>query len=106
MFRANSSLRDDMCIIAAKLLQKQQVCNKPGTYSSRTQTALVNQEYDIALVEFQNKKTPYMRVQELTKDLNAAADEWLWHVLDHASIRGLEDAMPLPELAKIQNYKK
>jgi len=105
MFRANSSLRDDMCLIAAKLLQKQQVCNKPGTYSSRTQTALVNQEYDIALVEFQNRKPPSVRVQELLNELHAAEDAWFWHVLDHASVRGLEDAMPVPELVKIENSK-
>ena len=105
MFRANSSLRDDMCLIAAKLLQKQQVCNKPGTYSSRIQTASVNQELDIALVEFQNRKPPSVRVQELMQTLNAADDAWFWQVIDHASVRGLEDAMPVPELVKIGNSK-
>lgn len=103
MFRANSSLRDDMCIIAAKLLQKQQVCNKPGTYSSRVQTALVNQELDIALVDFQNKKPPSMRVQELLDELGH--DDWIWFVLDHASIRGLEHKVEPRQLKKFEHAK-
>ena len=104
MFRANSSMRDDMCIIAAKLLQKQQVCNKPGTYSSRVQTALVNQELDIALVDFQNKKVPSMRVQELVDELDRDED-WIWYVLDHASIRGLEHKIQPRKLEKFVHGK-
>jgi hypothetical protein len=79
-------LRERLCILAGKLLQKKEVCNKPGTYSSQRQRADVVQEY--------SNNTHHFR-QWLTMLSKSAIDclvqefddpKWIFLVIDHTAL--------------------
>ena len=74
-------------IMAGKLLQKKEVCNKAGSYSSNRQRSDVLQEYNNAVLNFrmwvQNIRT-ILLFQELSALLQS--DTWLFYVIDHTSI--------------------
>jgi hypothetical protein len=48
-------LRERLCILAGKLLQKKEVCNKAGMYSSRMHRSDIIQEYFYAQRQEQEK---------------------------------------------------
>jgi hypothetical protein len=76
-----------ICVMAGKLLQKKEVCNKAGAYSSNRQRSDVLQEYNNAVLGFRmwvqsiNGKT-------LIEELHARLDSstWLFFVIDHTSV--------------------
>lgn len=76
-----------LCLITAKLLQKKEVCNKAGAYSSNRQRSDVMQEYNNVVINFRVwlQNTP-MEVL-FTKLFNILQDDtWIFYVVDHTSI--------------------
>lgn len=74
-------------IMAGKLLQKKEVCNKAGSYSSNRQRSDVLQEYNNAVLSFRtwvlNIRTNLL-FYELTSLLHSNA--WIFYVVDHTSV--------------------
>jgi hypothetical protein len=76
-----------LCIVTAKLLQKKEVCNKAGAYSSNRQRSDVMQEYNNVVINFRVwlQSTPmHLLFDKLREILNN--DTWLFYVMDHTSI--------------------
>lgn len=81
------NLREQICILAGKLLQKKEVCNKAGAYSSQRQRSDVVQEYNDAVMGFR-QWCEDLRPNEILKKIQTvlATDEWIFYVIDHTSI--------------------
>ena len=93
LFRSNkiSSLKDHLCIVTGKLLQKKEVCNKAGAYSSKQQRSDVMQEYCDSIIKFRQ----WIDENEISEKLNTEIENMkieddesmhlIW-LMDHASI--------------------
>jgi hypothetical protein len=79
-------LRERLCILAGKLLQKKEVCNKAGMYSSRIQRSDIIQEYFYAQRDFQNwcAGQEEFIIKKLEEAINS--DELLFQVVDHTAV--------------------
>ena len=67
------NFREQICILAGKLLQKKEVCNKAGAYSSQRQRSDVVQEYNDAVINFRqwceslSSNTIFKKIKEVYK---------------------------------------
>jgi hypothetical protein len=79
-------LREHLCLLAGKLLQKKEVCNKAGTYASHRQRSDVIQEFFYAKRDFQLWcDTNASRVRHgLLAVLNTP--KWIFLVIDHTAV--------------------
>ena len=86
LFRSDcvSELRERLCMLAGKLLQKKEVCNKPGGYASRQQRSDVIQEYNNVVLEFREWCDGRNVVPKLLQELQRSA--WIFHVIDHTAV--------------------
>ncbi len=89
-------LRERLCILTGKLLQKKEVCNKAGAYSSQRQRADVVQEYCHAVDFFQRwlgtlSKTAF---EGLEKQFDH--DEWIFLIVDHTALPVTFSHLPIP----------
>jgi hypothetical protein len=88
LFRAEtvSGLRERLCILAGKLLQKKEVCNKAGMYCSHRQRSDVIQEWCYAQRDF--KLWCHDQIATIMKTLLQlfVNDEWLFLVIDHTAV--------------------
>ena len=87
LFRSETvpDLRERLCLIAGKLLQKKEVCNKAGAYASKQQRSDVNQEYNNVVLEFRDWCSQRSIVPKLLRELQ---DEktWVYLVIDHTAV--------------------
>jgi hypothetical protein len=88
LFRTTSvpHLREHLCLLAGKLLQKKEVCNKAGTYASHRQRIDVIQEWFYAKRDFNMWSESYaVTVREsLLRDLRK--NTWIFLVVDHTTV--------------------
>ena len=88
LFRTTSvpHLREHLCLLAGKLLQKKEVCNKAGTYASHRQRSDVIQEWFYAKRDFNMWSESYaVTVREsLLSDLRKST--WIFLVVDHTTV--------------------
>ena len=88
LFRTDcmSRLREHLCILAGKLLQKKEVCNKTGMYCSHRQRSDIIQEWFYAQRDF--KLWCEDRADEIVRNLVAELnkDTWLFLVIDHTAL--------------------
>lgn len=98
LFRCESvpELRERLCILTGKLLQKKEVCNKAGAYSSQRQRADVVQEYCHAVDFFQRwlgtlSKTAFDGLEKQFDN-----DEWIFLIVDHTALPVTFSHMPMP----------
>ena len=87
LFRADlTDLREHLCMLAGKLLQKKEVCNKPGTYASHRQRSDVLQEWCNCRRDFQ--MWCEQNAGDVRSQLLAAIDneDWIFLVIDHTSV--------------------
>ena len=88
LFRTTSvpDLREHLCLLAGKLLQKKEVCNKAGTYASHRQRSDVIQEWFYAKRDFNvwcESNAVTVR-DKLISDLNK--NTWIFLVVDHTTV--------------------
>ena len=88
LYRMNSNheLREHLCLLAGKLLQKKEVCNKAGTYASHRQRSDVIQEWFYAKRDFDiwcENNASKVRKQLLHA---LKQDEWIFLVIDHTAV--------------------
>jgi hypothetical protein len=79
-------LREQLCLLAGKLLQKKEVCNKAGAYSSMRQRSDVMQEFSLqkqvfALFIYSLSQTS---IDELCRIFEQ--DEWIFYAIDHTAM--------------------
>lgn len=87
LFRSSvPNLREHLCMLAGKLLQKKEVCNKAGTYASHRQRSDVLQEWCNCRRDFQiwceqNALAVFEGLQQaLTQD------DWIFLLIDHTAV--------------------
>jgi hypothetical protein len=79
-------LREHLCLLAGKLLQKKEVCNKAGTYASHRQRSDVIQEWFYAKRDF-NIWCESNAVQVRDSLLAALRQKtWIFLVIDHTAV--------------------
>lgn len=88
LFRSDSvpGLREHLCMLAGKMLQKKEVCNKAGTYSSHRQRSDVLQEWFYAVRDFKiwlEQQTVNI-MSTLTEIFNKP--EWIFLIIDHTAV--------------------
>ena len=88
LFRTDcvQGLRERLCILAGKLLQKKEVCNKAGMYCSHRQRSDIIQEWFYAQRDFKLwcEDQAHDIVQKLKQELNKETSLFL--VIDHTAI--------------------
>jgi hypothetical protein len=89
LFRLESSseLRDRLCLLAGKLLQKKETCERQGVYASQRQRSDIVQLYNNTVLAFREfiRRMPSGRlVQEALEHL--AREDWLFLVVDHTAV--------------------
>ena len=94
LFRSDvvPDLRERLCLLAGKLLQKKEVCNKAGSYASRQQRSDVMQEYTNAVLDFRewytgdfgNGGNGRSVAAKLTSNMNGA--DFIYCVIDHTAV--------------------
>jgi hypothetical protein len=96
----NQNLRENVCTLAAKMLQKKEVCNKAGTYASRTQRQDVQNELSNQLQWFEEflyrsvsrfssgSSTPSASTGHLCQMLlrELEQDKWIFLIIDHTAL--------------------
>ena len=82
-----STFSQHICLIAGKLLQKREVCNKAGAYSSQRQRGDVLQEFNKSVLNFQIwlEMSDIHQLFESLYDI-LDSDTWIFYVIDHTSI--------------------
>ena len=88
LFRADliSDFRENLCVLAGKMLQKKEVCNKAGSYSSQRQRSDVVTELGAQLRVFLNYLDDLKR-EDFQKLIDALdKDEWIFLVIDHTAL--------------------
>jgi hypothetical protein len=79
-------LREHLCLLAGKLLQKKEVCNKAGTYASHRQRSDVIQEWFYAKRDF-NMWCESNAVKVRDGLLSALKQKtWIFLVIDHTAV--------------------
>lgn len=88
LFRCESvpELRERLCILTGKLLQKKEVCNKAGAYSSQRQRADVVQEYCHAVEFFQRWLNSMSKTTFDQMETALESDEWIFLIVDHTAL--------------------
>jgi hypothetical protein len=88
MFRADviPNMREHLCVLAGKLLQKKEVCNKAGAYSSQRQRSDVVTELCAQVRSFLNflDTLKSSDIDKLIQELER--DTWIFYVIDHTAL--------------------
>ena len=88
LFRSDCvpGLREHLCMLAGKLLQKKEVCNKAGAYASHRQRSDVLQEWYYAVRDF--RAWVDTQSEKITTQLNSVFrnPEWIFLVIDHTAV--------------------
>jgi hypothetical protein len=81
-----SGLREHLCMLAGKMLQKKEVCNKAGAYASHRQRSDVLQEWYYAVRDFRTWVD--RQNAALTEALQRIfeQEEWIFLVIDHTAV--------------------
>jgi hypothetical protein len=89
LFRLDTSteLRDRLCLLAAKLHQKKEVCERQGVYSSVRQRSDIVQLYNNTVLAFRDFVQRLPRKTLLEEAMKAlSADTWIFLVIDHTAV--------------------
>lgn len=79
-------LRDHLCNLAGKMLQKKEVCNKSGAYASHRQRSDVLQEWFYAVRDFQTWiDQTQIDLKKILLEL-LSDPEWIFFVIDHTAV--------------------
>jgi len=80
------NMREQLCMLAGKLLQRKEVCNKAGAYSSLRQRSDVSDELNLQVRSFLNFLDAVQPTQ--VEDMLAELDkpEWIFYVVDHTAL--------------------
>jgi hypothetical protein len=89
LFRLDTGteLRDRLCLLAAKLYQKKEVCERQGVYSSVRQRSDIVQLYNNTVLVFRDyiqrlpRRALYDEAMKRLKD-----DTWIFLVIDHTAV--------------------
>jgi len=88
LFRADviPNLREHLCVLSGKMLQKKEVCNKAGAYSSQRQRSDVVTELGAQVRAFLNflESVTSKQMKKLCDELDK--DEWIFLVIDHTAL--------------------
>ena len=86
LFRSDRvpDLRERLCLVAGKLLQKKEVCNKAGGYASRQQRSDVMQEDSNVVLEFREWCSGRNVVSQLQAEFDGP--DWIYLVIDHTAV--------------------
>ena len=88
LFRMDAipNMREQLCMLAGKLLQRTEVCNKAGAYSSLRQRSDVVDELNAQVRTFLNflDALSPTHVQAMLAELNKP--EWIFYVVDHTAL--------------------
>lgn len=88
LFRSDviPGFREHLCVLSGKMLQKKEVCNKAGAYSSHRQRSDVVTELDRQVRSFLNftEQLTTKDVQKLKDELNKPT--WIFLVVDHTAL--------------------
>jgi hypothetical protein len=79
-------LRERLCILAGKLLQKKEVCNKAGGYASQRQRADVVQEYCHAVDFFQRWLGGLHKAAFDALEREFENPHWIFLIIDHTAL--------------------
>ena len=81
------TINNHMCLLAARLLQKKEVCNKAGAYSSHRQRSDVLQEYNNVVINFR-MWLENTSLHSLFHQIRMLLDQpsWIFYVVDHTSV--------------------
>ena len=76
-----------ICMMTGKLLQKKEVCNKAGAYSSLRQRSDVLQEFNNVVINFR-MWLETTNCDALFDQINAilSQESWIFYVIDHTSV--------------------
>ena len=87
LFRSSvPNLREHLCMLAGKLLQKKEVCNKAGTYASHRQRSDVLQEWCNCRRDFQiwceqNALAVFEGLRQALME-----DDWIFLLINHTAV--------------------
>jgi hypothetical protein len=88
LFRMDAipNMREQLCMLAGKLLQRKEVCNKAGVYSSLRQRSDVVDELNAQVRTFLNflDALSPTHIQAMLTELNKP--EWIFYVVDHTAL--------------------
>ena len=87
LFRADiPNLREHLCMLAGKLLQKKEVCNRAGTYASHRQRSDVLQEWCNCKRDFQLwfDENAHAVLRGLLQALDK--EDWIFLLIDHTAV--------------------
>jgi hypothetical protein len=88
LFRTDAipNMREHLCMLAGKLLQKKEVCNKAGAYSSLRQRSDVVTELGAQVRSFLNflDSLQATHIHQLLHELQKP--EWIFYVIDHTAL--------------------
>lgn len=87
LFRSSvPDLREHLCMLAGKLLQKKEVCNKAGTYASHRQRSDVLQEWCYSKRDFQVwfEENSNSVLKGLLQALEK--EDWVFLLIDHTAV--------------------
>lgn len=96
------NMREQLCVLAGKMLQKKEVCNKAGAYSSMRQRSDVMDELGkrVRSFLFFMRTLPPTALQTLLAELNKP--EWIFYVIDHTALPVTLSHMRTPPV-RVQN---
>ena len=80
------NLREQLCLLAGKLVQKKEVCNKAGAYSSMRQRSDVMQEFSRQKRFFASfiYSIPQESIERMHQLLEV--DNWIFYSIDHTAL--------------------
>jgi len=88
LFRMDAipNMREQLCMLAGKLLQRKEVCNKAGAYSSLRQRSDVVDELNAQVRTFLNflAALETTHLHTMLKELDKP--EWIFYVVDHTAL--------------------
>lgn len=104
LFRSDviPNLREHLCLLAGKMLQKKEVCNKAGAYSSMRQRSDVMDELGKRVQSFLFFLDTVQKsaLETLLADLDKP--EWIFYVIDHTALPVTLSHMRTPPV-RVQN---
>lgn len=84
---ALAGFTEKMCLVAGKLLQKQQTCERAGMYTSQRQRSDVVQLYNNAVMSFREYIQQIPPRQILNQFLDILAQpNWIFYIIDHTAV--------------------
>ncbi len=83
----STELRDRLCLLAGKMLQKKETCDRQVVYASQRQRSDIVQLYNntvLAFREFVRTMPRRLFVKEALRELGG--DDWIFLVIDHTAV--------------------